>query len=372
MPRRGSCRPPSATIARELAERPHRREAPRAGRATTVELRAAAAAEAALRDVAELPGAEPAREELVALLEELEVPLWRGPAEGRVRVLSPYRVRARRVGHLFVASLQEGEFPSHNPGDPLLGDERRADLGLPARRDPELEERYLFYACVSRPSDRLYLSWRDSDDDGQVLPPSPFLEDVADLLPPGGLTPRRRGLDAVTFEPVRGSERGRARPVARRPRTRRPTPARRSRRSSVPEAVASPIASRLAAAASTINGMPGPLRSPDVLAELGRRELYGASTLEEYAVCSYRWFVGHELRPQSIEPAPEPLTQGGIMHQVLEEPLPRSPGRRRHAAARGRRGLEEPRRRAPRRGQRGARRPPTTCSGASGVAAWRC
>ena len=75
-----------------------------------------------------------------------------------------------------------------------------------------------------------------------------------------------------------------------------------------------------------MNGLPGPLRSPDVLAELGRRELYGASTLEEYAVCSYRWFVGHELRPQSIEPAPEPLTQGGIMHQVLEELYRDPPG----------------------------------------------
>ncbi len=202
-------------IARELAERPQRRSAPRAGRATTLELRAAAAAEAALREVGELPGAAPTREDLISLLEELEVPLWRGPAEGRVRVLSPYRVRARRVRHLFVASLQEGEFPSHNPGDPLLGDERRADLGLPARRDPEQEERYLFYACVSRPSDRLYLSWRDSDDDGQVLPPSPFLEDVADLLPPDGIAPRRRGLDTVTFDPGEAPSSRRAGALAR-------------------------------------------------------------------------------------------------------------------------------------------------------------
>ena len=312
-------------IARELAERPQRRRAPRAGRATALELRAAAAAEAALREVRELPGPDPAREELVVLLEELAVPLWRGPAEGRVRVLSPYRVRARRVRHLFVASLQESEFPSHDPGDPLLGDERRADLGLPARRDPELEERYLFYACVSRPSDRLYLSWRDSDDDGQVLPPSPFLEDVADLLPPGALAPRRKGLDSVTFAPSEAPTADElARSLAALGRDADADAALASLE--VPAEVAGPVASRLRVAESTVNGQPGPLRSADVLAELGGRELFGASTLEEYAVCSYRWFVDHELRPQSLDPAPEPLTQGGIMHAVLEDLYRDPPG----------------------------------------------
>jgi ATP-dependent helicase/DNAse subunit B len=313
----GELAPIVGEIARELAERPQRRRAPRAGRATTLELRAAAAAEAALREIGDMPGAEPSRDELITLLEELEVPLWRGPAEGRVRVLSPYRVRARRVRYLFVASLQEGEFPSHDPGDPLLGDERRADLGLPARRDPEHEERYLFYACVSRPSDRLYLSWRDSDDDGQVLPASPFLEDVSDLLPPGGVVPRRKGLDTVTFEPAGApSEDELARSLAALGRDADPEAALGAL--VLRDTIASSLASRLRAAAATVNGLPGPLRSPDVVAELESREHYGASTLEEYAVCSYRWFVDHELRPQRLEPDPEPLTQGGIMHEVLE------------------------------------------------------
>lgn len=314
-----------AAIARELAERPHRREAPRAGRATTLELRATAAAEAALTEVAELPGATPRLGDLAELLEQLEVPLWRGPAEGRVRVLSPYRVRARRVRHLFVASLQEGEFPSHDPGDPLLGDERRADLGLPARRDPEHEERYLFYACVSRPSERLYLSWRDSDDDGQVLSASPFLDDVADLLPPDSLAPRRKGLDSVTFDPREAPSADElARSLAALGRDQDPVAALAAL--GVPEPVASPVAARLRTAAATVDGLPGPLRSPDVLAELAQRRHYGASTLEEYAVCSYRWFVGHELKPQNLEPDPEPLTQGGILHEVLERLYRDPPG----------------------------------------------
>jgi ATP-dependent helicase/nuclease subunit B len=47
-------------------------------------------------------------------------------------------------------------------------------------------------------------------------------------------------------------------------------------------------------------------------------ELFGPSTLEAYAECPYRWFVGHELRPQRIGPEEEALTAGQIAHKVLE------------------------------------------------------
>ena len=33
------------------------------------------------------------------------------PVEGRVRIASPYRLRAGRFDHVFVGSLQDGEFP---------------------------------------------------------------------------------------------------------------------------------------------------------------------------------------------------------------------------------------------------------------------
>ena len=52
-----------------------------------------------------------------------------GPTEGRVRVISPYRARARRVAHMFVCSLQDGDFPRRDTGGPLLSDERRAGAG---------------------------------------------------------------------------------------------------------------------------------------------------------------------------------------------------------------------------------------------------
>jgi ATP-dependent helicase/DNAse subunit B len=318
----------AAGLARALAERRHDRAAPRPRRAGSLELRAAAEAGGALAEIGEL-GLATGAEEVLAALEELRVPLWRGPAEGRVRILSPYRARARRVRHLFVASLQEGDFPTHDPGDPLLGEDRRRELGLPARRDPEHEERYLFYSCVSRPSERLYLSWRDSDDDGQVLAPSPFLDDVRDLLPSGDdatrVPTRRRGLEKVTFDAADAPTPDElARSIAALGRsTSHGSPLRDL---GVPGAVAEPLLERLGAAAHRINGLPGPLTDRPVLDVLGAREHYGASTLEEFAVCSYRWFVRHELEPQEIEPDPEPLTQGAILHEVLERLYADPPG----------------------------------------------
>ena len=58
---------------------------------------------------------------------------------------------------------------------------------------------------------------------------------------------------------------------------------------------------------------------------------YGGTTLEGFDLCSYRWFVDHELDPRPLDPTPDAIVQGGLMHEVLErlygerparEPLP--------------------------------------------------
>jgi len=272
-----------------------------------LELRAAAAAAATLTDLAELdamPGcAAPSPVEALELLEEVRVPLWRGPTEGRVRVLSPHRARAARARHLFVASLQDGEFPGGENSDPLLGDERRARLGIGAlaRRDAATEERYLFHACASRPTERLWLCWRSSDEEGRPAARSPFVDDVIDLLAPGHgeaeeKLVRSRGLDRVVFEP---SEAPSARELQRSLAAHGP---------------------RLA------EDLPGPLADRAVLAELGRRDPIGPGTIEKWIECPYRWFVDHELSPQRLEPEPEHLTAGSIVHDVLERLYRDPPG----------------------------------------------
>jgi len=322
-----------ARLARAFAEYPYERAAPRPERERRLELRAAAAAAGALEEVAEIGGIEDAPREALACLEALEVALWRGPSDSHVRVTSPYRIRARRVRHLFVASLQEGEFPRHDPGEPLLSDEQRGELGLPPRADPDDEERYLFYVCLSRPIRRLHLCWRSCDEEGADAARSPLLDDVRDLLepaPPGRGEPdpldaqiRRRTLADVTLAPDAAptpDELARGLAALRR-RNGVEIPSRLE----IDEALAASIQGRLEAAAER-SGLPGPLDAPAVLEALGERELFGASTLEAYALCSYRWFVDHELGPQGLDPDPDPLLHGSLIHRVLEELYRDPPG----------------------------------------------
>ena len=303
-----------------------------------LELRAGGEIEQALLELAELDlEVDPIR--IAAAVRELTVPLWRGPTEGRVRVISPYRARARRVKHLFLCSLQDGDFPRRDSGGPLLSDESRAALGLRPRVKAEAEDRYLFALCLSRPVEVAWLSWRVADDEGGSAARSPFVDEVRELLDPplpddlekrddalaaeaGG-----RGIAEAVFAPdAAPSEDELARSLAARvgggreggPGLDWAEPDLRER-----------VAARLAAASDTASPQrlkPGPLSLPAVLEEMSDQDLFGPSTLEGYASCPYRWFVQHELRPQRIEPESDSLTSGDVAHRVLEKLYGEQPG----------------------------------------------
>ncbi len=126
-----------------------------------------------------------------------------GPAPAdAVLIAEPLSIRARRFRQVFVTGLCEGEFPAAQTvsRDPFLGDERRRELALasglalPPAGDPLDRERYLLYACVSRATERVTFSYRSSDEDGNVVIASPFLEDVAELFGAGWRERRRRRL----------------------------------------------------------------------------------------------------------------------------------------------------------------------------------
>jgi ATP-dependent helicase/DNAse subunit B len=299
----------SGKQARWIAEAAVRREGSVAEEDRALELRAGSALERALAELAEL-GLPTSARDVIAAVSELEVPIWRGPTEGRVRVISPYRARARRVAHLFVCSMQDGDFPRRDTGGPLLSDDGRRALGLPQRKKAELEDRYLFSVCLSRPKQRLWLSWRSADDEGGATSRSPYVDEVRGLLAPElpeGLEERDealvaeaggRGLADSVFDP--GSA---------------PSPRELARA----EAAAGP---------RTENGRlrPGPLQLEPVIERMREIGLFGPSTLEEYALCPYRWFIGHELSPQRIGPVDEPLISGSIAHQVLEAIYEQPPG----------------------------------------------
>ena len=151
------------------------------------------AARTALEQLVTLARAEralaPAPDELAALLHDLDVFVGTRPGPGLVTVAEPLALRARRVRILFACGLQEGVFPAAPRTEPFFGDVEREQIaeasGLRLRRRDDLgAERYLFYAAVSRPEERLYLSWHEAGDDGDLRVRSFFVSDVCDLFGP--------------------------------------------------------------------------------------------------------------------------------------------------------------------------------------------
>ena len=259
--------------------------------------RAGAAALRAIEEVAELePGIGAA--ELIGALERVRIPASRGGLiPGAVLVTDPLSIRARRFRAVIVAGLQEGEFPRPGSPDPFLSDELRGELAaasglrLRLREDSLARERYLLYACVSRASERLVLSFRSSDEEGNLALPSPFLHDIADLLDEGWWERRRRRLLADVVWPADEAPTARERRLA------------------------------LAAAEGAVDP-PGARRlSPVALAHVRHREVVSAGALEKYADCPVSWLVERQLNPEPLEITPEALARGSFMHDALERVL---------------------------------------------------
>lgn len=273
-----------------------------------LDARALAVLERAQAELSEL-GEVLSSAELLQLLEELEVPVPFQTSRGAVTVTDPLAIRARRFRAVFVCGLQEGAFPWAPGPDPFLSDERRRELAvsglrLPLREDVLDRERYLFYACVSRATERVVLSYQSSDEEGNIALPSPFIDDVADVLRPEWRESRRRRLLA---DVVWAADEA-------------PTEQERRRAAAVGAASGS-----LGAPAEGESADPWHL-GPEALSRVRHTEVLSAGALENYAQCPMKWLIERELRPLELEPSPEPLERGSYMHDVLERVLGRLGG----------------------------------------------
>ena len=268
----------------------------------------------ALDELESIVGADrtlaPTPAQLVALLEDLEVRGGTRPGPGRVTVTEPLALRARRVRALFACRLQEGIFPAVPGAEPFFGDAERARIAAASglrlhRRDNGFAvagngsavagdlgaERYLFYATVSRPEERLYLSWHEASDDGDQAVPSFFLSDVCDLFAPS-LSARRqmRTLGEVGWADGAPTERSRLRDEA----------------AAGPRHREAPIAA---------------LSDAELVGELRDRPTWSASGIELWAGCPVKWFVERRLTPEGLTPDPELMLRGELAHRVLEATL---------------------------------------------------
>jgi len=289
--------------ARRLFAAPHRGAAPMLGVDEEREAHALAALLRALDQLREL-GERPTADELLELLEGLELPPAPSTNSESVLLAEPLAIRARRFRAVFVCGLGESEFPLPGSSEPFLSDERRRELSITAglrlaRSEDALgRERYLFYACVSRATEQLVLSYRSSDEEGNLSLPSPFLADVAELFVPEWSVRRRRRLLADVVWPAdeapTARERARSQAVARQRQA--------------PEEASSWTLGEAA------------------LRHVRHSEVVSAGALESYADCPVRWLVERELSPKRLEPDPEPLARGSFMHSVLEEVVGRLDG----------------------------------------------
>jgi ATP-dependent helicase/DNAse subunit B len=254
------------------------------------EARALAVGRRALEELGKLARAAPElgvdAAELVRVLEGLEIVSGERAAPGRVAVVDPLALRARRVRALFLCGLQEGVFPASARPEPLLAEEERRRLaetsGLRLGRQGEAlaAERYALYAAVSRPEELVVLSWHAASDDGVAKARSLFVDDVVDLFE-DGLEERR----------------------ARRPLG---------------------AAGWIGSGDGALGARPqSPLRSlgdEELKDELGKHT-WSASSLEVWASCPVKWFVQRMLRAEDLDPDPEPLARGGLAHAVLKDTL---------------------------------------------------
>jgi RecB family exonuclease len=257
----------------------------------------------ALEELAEL-GERPSGMGLIDLLDGLEVRAG-SRAPGAVLLTAPLEIRARRFDTVILAGLQESDFPRASVPDPFLPPELRRELAtssglrLALVHDGLERERYLFYAAASRATHELVLSYRSSDEEGNLALPSPFVSDVAELLHPGWAEQRRRRLLADVVWPAEQAptERERARTLAD---------------------------------AGGVDSLESPAAPRDLsevaLRRVRHREIVSGGALECYADCPVKWLIERELRPARFQPDPEPLARGSYIHQALEEILRRLGG----------------------------------------------
>ena len=229
---------------------------------------------------------------------------------GRVQALDLRRARTRRFQAVFVLGLEEGGLPGPARENPFLSGDEAAALGV-SRLDPLERDRHLLYTAVTRPWRQLFLCRQAADEDGRLLEPSPFLEDVVRSVGEDGVELRRRAIGDLTHPLDQApSERERQRALARELRTRPDWAA----------AVADHHGwtRKLERARLAYRRRPQ-LRNATVLAALAAQERFSVTELEKFSECSSAWFVERFLQPGEIDYQFGPKETGSVAHATLHK-----------------------------------------------------
>ncbi len=222
--------------------------------------------------------------------------------ENGIRLLSPQDARGISFKHTFFAGLNEGVFPRIKPEGWLLREEEikhwPVEGLLPKNVDQLSMERLLFYYVINTPQEKLILSYCETDQEGQPLNPSSFLEDLVTLLPT-----LKEELQVASYKGF----------FLKQPATKKDL------KREIADKIALERERRTGKLLTT--GVMGE-KEQKILTSSFTREPMSVSALEEYAACPFAFFCRRWLQLETLlepEVLPNRLEEGSIYHQVLKE-----------------------------------------------------
>ncbi len=258
----------------------------------------------------------------------LELPITLKPHQG-VRVLEVQEARGLSFRTVFVVGMNEKVFPRLIREDPFLSDKARAALAqatgcrLSRKLGGYDEERFLFELTKSAATERLYLLYQRSDEEGKARIPSVYLKDL-ERENPGLKAVRVPRSTADKFE-------------KRSPQTWTPKELSflTNRAHGDPRPLYQALGwdkagfEKLLATHETIESFRSGLGPHDgvltdpALVKAALEKPFSPSSLEELAQCPFQYFASHVLRiPVEEDLAPEgemtPQGLGQLFHKTLE------------------------------------------------------
>ena len=271
------------------------------------------------------------RETIESALAELTLGLA-PPALDQVLVCEVERSRHPAVRASLLLGFDEKHFPRRGAEDPLLGDAEREALersGLqigPPRIRRLADERMLAYIAMTRPSERLWISFPAAEDDGSALLPSAYLDAVREAV--AGLEIETAGTStpnppAETITSVRRlGERLAAEFGGRQPLDKDADRDRRGSWNALYEAARCrddwrPTLRRALAGLAYRNQ--AALPSGLMAQALGDSPIFSVSRLERFAQCPFAHFVEHVLAlTERVEAELRSVDLGNLCHAILE------------------------------------------------------
>ncbi|GJM23723.1 MAG: ATP-dependent helicase/deoxyribonuclease subunit B [Phycisphaerae bacterium] len=254
------------------------------------------------------------------------------PTVDQVLVGSIERSRHPELKTVILLGFNEGTFPLVSSENPIVNDDDRdaldrsgITLGVTSRQSI-LDEKLLVYVALTRPSQKLLITYSNSNADGKPLRPSSYVETLTDLLPamqvhPYGNAFRHRAMWSVMN--VEDLSMALANEMRHRPDAGRDDANVRTNWNDLYMLARSSFATdrRVLSALSSLEYKNiAVLGDASVNALLGRNWVASVSELETFAACPFQRFAKYGLKLNERRDASLKVTDlGTVQHAVLEE-----------------------------------------------------